>query len=220
MALKRRHLKDDLFWLRWHLVLFVIVLAASSGLYLSASAYREDMQNQEFNAQSELDFVNGQISDIENAEQVVINNIDTFNSMMEYDVLEEEDRVGLLEEISIIRDRYQLFPISVEIQEQDRMVLEYPFDVENPDEQISLRNSQISLQIPLLHEEDLTRFLSDFMSSGRMMINSNCSVSEAAQMQESGNELVQRQIASCQFYWYTLRREPLEEFVIDDFAEF
>lgn len=208
MALKRRHIKEDLLWLRWNIILLVIVTGASIGLYISASIYRDDMQNQEFNAQSELDFVNGQILDIENAESVVINNIGSYNSMVANGVLEEEDRVGLLEEISNIRDRYQLFPISVEIQEQDRLMIEYPLDVENPDEQISLRNSQVSVQIPLLHEEDLTRFLTDFLSSERMMVNSNCSISEAPQVEENLNELIQRQMAACRFYWYTLRREP------------
>ncbi|NKB32939.1 MAG: hypothetical protein GKR91_07555 [Pseudomonadales bacterium] len=208
MALKRRHIKEDLLWLKWNIVLLVIVLGASLGLFFSASVYRDDMQNQEFNALSELDFVNGQIRDIENAEQVIINNIDTYNTMIANAVLEEEDRVSLLEEISVIRDRYQLFPIAVEIQEQDRVLLEYPFDVENPDEQISLRNSQVSVQIPLLHEEDLTRFLADFMSSGRMMVNNSCAIAQAPQLEEIPNQLSQRQIASCGFHWYTLRREP------------
>jgi hypothetical protein len=150
----------------------------------------------------------GQVQDVEGSERIIVNNIGRFNNMVVATVMDEENRVGLLEEIRAIRDRHQLFPISVEIQEQVRLLLEYGPGIEFPDEQISLRSSQIEIQMDLLHEEDLTRFLDDFLGSGRLMINNSCSIRELLISENNFLKHVEHQTASCEFQWYTLRREP------------
>ncbi len=209
MALKRQPLKDDLLWLKWSLIFLGLVLLVTVSSYTSAIYFRNDMQRQEFDALSELDLISGQLREIESAERIIVNNIDRFNSMAANSIMDEENRVDLLEEIRTIREMHQLFPISVEIREQDRLLLTYASDVEFPDEQISLRSSSIQIQLPLLHEEDLTRFLADFLGSGRLMISNRCSIDALVVGEDDLLGLVQRQLATCNFYWYTLRREPI-----------
>ncbi len=208
MALKPRELKDDIMWLKWPLVLLVLVFIVAISSYVSAIYFRNDMQRQELNARSNLELISGQVHEIESSESIIVSNIDRFNSMVANSILDEENRVDLLEEIREIREKHQLFPISVDIREQERLLLTYASDVELPEEQISLRSSSIQIQLPLLHEEDLTRFLADFLGSGRLMFINRCNIASLAVSEADLLELVQHQLATCEFYWYTLRREP------------
>ncbi len=208
MALRRRNWREDVRWLRWPLTLLAVVIVSSVGLYVSASAFRNDMQRQEFNALSDLDLLNGQVDEIEQAEQVIVNNIGLYNSMVANGIMAEEDRVSMLEAITQIRERYYLFPINVTIGEQDRLLLEYPESVAFPDDQITLRSSQVQVRYSLLHEEDLTRFLRDYLAMGSLVIPSLCTVSAALEDPADRFNVVQHQIADCQFQWYSFQREP------------
>lgn len=208
MALRRRNFQEDVRWLRGPITVVVIVVAISVGTYVGASYYRNGVQRQEFNATTNLDLISVQVQDIEQEEQAVVNSIGIYNSMVANGVMGEEDRVGLLEEITRIRERYLLFPINVSIGEQDRLLLEYPENVDFPDDQITLRSSPVQVRFSLLHEEDLTRFLRDFLDSGRLMVPSNCTVSSALEDPDDAMQVVQHQIAACEFYWYTYQLEP------------
>ncbi len=208
MALRRRTWQEDVQWLKFPLTLLGVVIVASIGIYVGASYARNDLQQQEFNSISELDLLNAQIDEIEAAEQVIVNNIGLFNSMVENGVMAEEDRVAMLEAITDIRNRYYLFPINVAIGEQDRVLLEYPESVAFPDDQITLRSSQVQVRYSLLHEEDLTRFLADYLTSGNLVVPSSCTVSAALEDPDDRLNVVQHQIADCQFQWYTFQREP------------
>lgn len=208
MALRRRNFQDDLRWLRGPLTVLLVVLSLSIGGYVAASYYLDEVRTREFNATTDLDLISGQVAEIEEEEQAVISSIGTYNTMLASGIMGEEDRVSLLEEITRIRERFLLFPINVAIGEQDRVLLEYSENVDFPDEQITLRSSQVQVRFSLLHEEDLTRFLSDFLDSGRLMVPSNCTVSAALEDPEAIRQVVQHQIAACEFYWYTFQREP------------
>ncbi|MEQ8956075.1 MAG: hypothetical protein RL120_18250, partial [Gammaproteobacteria bacterium] len=94
------------------------------------------------------------------------------------------------------------------IREQDRILLEYPPDVAFPDDQVSLRASQVEISLPLLHEGDLMRFLNDFLGTGRLLVTDECSIAEALREVSDELEVVAHQVATCNFYWYTLRLEP------------
>lgn len=208
MPLKPRQLKEDLLCLKWQLIFLVLITGAVISSYVAAFYFRNDMQRLEVNALSAFDLVSGQVREVERSEQAIIDNIDRFNSMAANTIMDEENRVVLLEEIRTIRERHRLFPVSVEIREQDRYLLPYPAGVENPDEQISLRSSLIRIQLPLLHEQDLTRFLADFMGSGRLVVGDRCTIEGRALPEDDLLEIVEHQLATCNFYWYTLRREP------------
>ena len=207
MALRKRSLRKDIQFLKWQLVMLLLVAAASLGFYLSASMFRNEVQRLEFGAVGDYDLLMGQIREIEEAERIIVDNIDRFNSMLADGVLEEEDRVQLLQAISNIRDAHQLFPITVEVSEQERVLLDYPFNVEFPDEQISLRSSRVQVRLPLLHEEDLTRFLADFLATGRLLMTRQCNVSQSSLSEAELLNVVEHQVAACEFYWYTFRRE-------------
>ena len=144
-----------------------------------------------------------------------IDNIDLFNEMSAKGVMGDEDRVSLLAEIGGIRDKYKLFPITVTIGEQQRQLLAYDEEVEDAEEQISLRRSLLNVQIPLLHEEDLTRFIDDYLRPNRLMVNNRCVINNVLLQDTEQLSVVPHQQARCEFYWYTLHREPFLDEGID-----
>lgn len=208
MALKRRSLKDDIFWLKIPLLAFALAIACSAAVYFYATYYSDDIMRREGSSYSDYNFVSSQVFAIEEAEQIIISNIDRFNKMVENQVMSGENRVELLAEIGAIRDKYRLFPIIVSVSEQEEKVLEYPLNVESPEEQVSLLRSVLSIQLPLLHEEDLTRFLFDFMDPGRLLVNNRCVITDLPLAESDILDIVPHQQAACDFYWYTLRSEP------------
>lgn len=208
MALRRRNRREDIAWLRLPIIVLVVSLVVSAGLYIAASMYLNEVRRQQFNATTNLDLLSGQVDEIERSEQVVVNNIGIYNRMVENGAMGDEDRVRLLEEITRIRQRNLLFPMNVTIGEQDRLLLPYPDTVEFPDEQITLRSSPVQVRYSLLHEEDLTRFLDEFLALGNLLVPSRCSITLALEDPADAMKVVQHQIADCEFYWYTFQREP------------
>jgi hypothetical protein len=213
VALKRRSLQADIVALKWPLSFLVLSVAATIGFYLSTQFYWNDILRRESNAYSELNYVSTQVAAIEEAEKIFIENIGSYNEMLVNGVLNEEDRVGLLAEIGRVRDKYRLFPIRVSVSEQERRLLDYPASVENPEEQISLRSSRVQISLPLLHEEDLTRFLGDFLAANQMLISNRCELVQLGVSDENFLAVVPHQRAECEFYWYTLQRES---FLVED----
>lgn len=208
MALKRRSIKEDIFWLKIPLSAFALAIAASAGAYFYATYYSDDVLRRESNSYSDYNIVSSQVFAIEEAEQIIISNIDRFNEMAENQVMSEEDRVGLLAEIGSIRKKYRLFPVVVSVSEQEKKVLVYPDNVESPEEEVSLRRSELKVQLPLLHEEDLTRFLGDLMRPGRLLVNNRCVITDLPLSESDLLDIIPHQQATCDFYWYTLRSEP------------
>ena len=207
MALTPRQLKQDVLWLKWPLIMAVVLICLCIGVIVSSDLYRDSMQRREQQAFGELDLLSGQVQAIAESERIIIENIESFNTMVANSVMDEEDRVAILSEIGTIRTRHKLFPISVQISEQQQIALEYDAAVEFPDEEISVRTTLISLSLPLLHEEDLTRFLADFLRTGRLIVTSRCNISALALLPEDELSMVPHQIADCDFYWFTFRRE-------------
>ncbi len=208
MALRRRSLQADIKALKWSLGFLLLAIAATGGIYFSTQYFWNDILRQESNVYNQLNYVSSQVSAIEEAETIFVNNIDRFNQMVKSGVLDEEDRVGLLEEFGQIRDKYRLFPMSVSVSEQEKRMLQYPETVENPEEEMSLRSSRLQVSLPLLHEEDLTRFLTEILQPERMLVNNHCEINQLVVSEEDILTLVPHQRAVCEIVWYTLQREP------------
>ena len=220
MAAKRRNFREDLAGLKWWLVLLAICLAIAVGGYWTSLFYRGEMRRLEFGSRSNFDEILQEVTQIEESEQIIVENIDRFNSLAANRLLDEEDRVSLLEDVRRIRDNFRLFPIDVEIREQTSHMLDYAESVEFPEEFISIRSSTVMVRIPLLHEEDLTRFLNAFLNAGRLMVTTSCTITSASVDPAQVLELIPHQVASCDFIWYTFRRElPSDGPEFDEFAE-
>lgn len=220
MAARRRNIREDLAWLKWWLILLGICIAMAGGGYWGSLYYRADMQRLEYGTRTNFDVIIQEVTQIEESERIIVENIDRYNAMVEDGLIGEEERVSLLEDIRTIRNRFRLFPIDVQIREQTSNILEYDESVENPEEQISVRSSIISLRLPLLHEEDLTRFLGAFLNAGRLIVTTSCNVVDSELDASETFDLVAHQIANCEFQWYTFSRDvPSEDENFDEFID-
>ncbi|MFT4815748.1 MAG: hypothetical protein ACI80L_001875 [Pseudohongiellaceae bacterium] len=220
MAARRRNIREDLAWLKWWLVLFAISLSIAFGGYWASLYYRGEVRQLEFGTRSNFEVILQEVTQIEESEQIIVQNIDRFNSLAANRLLDEEDRVSLLEDVRRIRDNFRLFPIDVEIREQTSHMLDYEEGVEFPEEFISIRSSTVMVRLPLLHEEDLTRFLNAFLNAGRLMVTTSCTIINSSVNPAEALELVVHQVANCDFIWYTFRRElPSDDSEFDEFAE-
>lgn len=208
MEALNRFIKEDMPWLKWRLVLLAIALVIAFGMYFSVLLFRNEMRRQEVGVRTNTEVLQIQLQEIEESERIIIENIDYFNRIVADSVMDEENRVILLEDISRLRERHHLFPIDIEIAEQARQLLSYGDSVEFPDEQITLRSSQIVINMPLLHEEDLSRFFADFLNTGRLLVANRCTLTNSLLDESDMREVVEHQRATCEFHWFTLRREP------------
>lgn len=211
MSLRRRNYEEDLLWLKWPLICLGVAIAAAVGMALAASSYQDEMRQDEFNRLSDLDLLQGQVREIEEAEQIIVNNIGVYEQMESRRLLDAEDRVALLDDIAALRDEYNLYPISVDIGTQYRVLIPYRTEVNSPEEQISLRSTRVQLQLALLHEGDLARLLEGIFYSDRLMVIEECAINSALGSESDFLTLVQHQMASCSLIWYSFRREPYSE---------
>lgn len=200
--------KRTLSWLKWSVLTFVVSLSISGGLLATASHYRNEAQRREISALSNYDWLSDEVATIEKSLEIIETHGQNYRQLVASSILGEENRVALLEDIRIIRERHKLFPLDVEIKEQQRVVIPYPENLQEVDEQLSLRGSLVQVKIPMLHEYDLTRFLNDFLNLDRLMFTNNCTVTEAILNEEDLLDLIEHQVAICDFYWLTLQREP------------
>lgn len=220
MAIRRQNIRDDLTWLKWWLILLVLCFTVAIGGYWAALYYRSDMQRLEMGTRTNFEVITQEVTQIEESERIIVENIDRYNALVSNRLLDEEDRVSLLEDIRRIRNRFRLFPIDVEVREQSSRVLDYPEGVEDAEEQIAVRATPVVLRIPLLHEEDLTRFLGAFLNAGRLMVTTTCGITASATDSAERLDIVQQQMASCEFIWYTFRREtPSQDDGFDEFSD-
>ena len=208
MAVSRRNIREDLVWLKWWLVALPVTLAIAIGGYRGSLYYRGEMSRLEINSRSNFDVILQEVAQIEESEQIIVDNIDLFNSLVEKHLLDAEDRISLLEDIRRIRENFGLFPIDVGIREQTSHMLDYEGGVEFPEEFISIRSSLVTVGLPLLHEEDLSRFLDAFLNVERLMVTTSCTITVTSLDPVMALELVPHQMARCGFIWYTFAREP------------
>ena len=207
MAVSRRNIREDLVWLKWWLVALPVTLAIAIGGYRGSLYYRGEMSRLEINSRSNFDVILQEVAQIEESEQIIVDNIDLFNSLVEKRLLDAEDRISLLEDIRRIRENFGLFPIDVGIKEQTSHVLDYEEGVEFPEEFISIRSSLVTVGLPLLHEEDLSRFLDAFLNAERLMVTTSCTITVTSLDPAMALQLVPHQMARCGFIWYTFARE-------------
>lgn len=220
MASRRHSIKDDLVWLKWWLVLLATSFVIAIGGYWAALNYLGETRRLEFGTRSNFDVILQEVTQIEDSERIIVENIDRFNSLAANGLLDEEDRVALLEDVRRIRDRYRLFPIDVEIREQTSHMLEYDEGIEFPEEFISIQSSIVMVRLPLLHEEDLSRFLDAFLNTGRLLVSTSCTLTASSVDPADALEVIVHQIANCEFIWYTFKRElPSEETEFDEYGD-
>lgn len=195
--------RQDLMTIRWPLLslLISIIIACSAVLWVDALQDRSGAAL--LSAQQNLRDTRRAIAELE-AEMAAFRRYeDQYGLLEERELITDEDRIGLLEEVGRIRESHQLFPVNVSIGEQDSMPLEYPPGEPYPGGPVELHFSRIDLSLSLLHEGDLLNLLQSLHDTPGLFQTQSCRLQRSGNMERGYERLAQHFSAGCTLLWYT-----------------
>ena len=129
-------------------------------------------------------------------------------------VVSDEDRLELVEAMASIRARHQLWAMQVDVDKQATMPLSEEGADDDSGSAMAVQVSRIRIAIPLLHEEDLLKLISELRSLKRGIIVTEQCVIKRSGGDRDGNllEFGQNLDASCTLLWLTMNQlEPAGE---------
>ena len=163
------------------LVLPAIVLLAllTAGVALIGMAYRTLAQNNRNLAarQAEHRLVQQRLLRLVHEEREVRENIELYRRLKELRIIGEERRLEWLEAMARIRGRRELLDLRYQFERQ-KLLKSPPGDPSG----VELRSSSMKVELGLLHEGDLLRFLEDLRASGNAYYSvRRCTITRIAQ---------------------------------------
>jgi len=139
----------------------VVLLAAGGGLIWGADATLHAANQRAAAAQAERRQATERLARISEEEREVIEKLDVYKRLKTLNILGEERRLEWADAITRIRTQRELLDLSYRVDRQ-RLLASVPGKPANVD----FFASTMRVQLALLHEEDLLRFLGDLRDSG------------------------------------------------------
>lgn len=143
------------------LLLAVAMLAAGGGLIWSADAALKSAQRDAAAAQAERQQNGERLARIAEEEREVKQKIDVYQRLKAHNILGEERRLEWADAVNRIRKQRELLDLRYRVERQ-RQLVSLPGKPGNVD----FYASAMRVDLALLHEEDLLRFLADLRESG------------------------------------------------------
>jgi len=156
-----RFTRDELKRLMLPLALALALLAAGATLIVTAGGAQRSAQGQLAAAQAERRENNERLARISEEEREVREKIDVYQRLKQLNILGEEHRLEWADAITRIRTQRELLDLRYVVERQ-RLLSSAPGKPGNVD----FYASTMKVELALLHEEDLLRFLSDLRQSG------------------------------------------------------
>jgi hypothetical protein len=138
-----------------------VLLVAGGGLIWGADATLRAANQQAAAAQAERRQATERLARISEEEREVIEKLDVYKRLKTLNILGEERRLEWADAITRIRTQRELLDLSYRVDRQ-RLLASAPGKPANVD----FFASTMRVQLALLHEEDLLRFLGDLRDSG------------------------------------------------------
>ena len=169
-----------------------VLIAAGAGLIGGADATLTTAQRQAQAAQAERKQATERLARISEEEREVIEKLDVYKRLKQLNILGEERRLEWADAITRIRKQRELLDLSYRVDRQ-RLLVAAPGKPGN----VEFFASAMRVQLALLHEEDLLRFLADLRASGNAYYAvRQCSLTRIAQP-ASGVQISPRLRAEC-----------------------
>ena len=193
--------------LQWSLLAaLVMVLVGAGGAYAAFNSTKV-AERERAAAQVERNDFEGKLRRVSSEQAEIKQKSERFNALQARGVIGEEQRLEWVELLKEIRDGRRLIDLQYEFAPQRG--LDAKSDAK-PDGDFTFYASTMKVQIKLLHEEDLTRFLADLKQRARALIQvKNCNVSRLPREASEGSASAQL-LADCQIDWVTLRQVAKE----------
>ncbi len=185
--------------LQFSLLAALLMMLIGAGSVLFSLNLTKATQQMQAAAQAERNDFDGKLKRVRSEEIEIKQKSALFNTLQSRGVIGDEQRLDWVELLKEIRDRRRLLDLQYEIAPQR------PLDA-NPVGGFGFYASSMTVQLKLLHEEDLTRLLDDLRQQARALIQvKSCSVSRLPRGGSDSGLPAQLQ-AECRIDWITLRQ--------------
>ncbi len=171
----------------------LVLLAAGAWLVSSATEARTRAQAQLAAAQAERRLNGDRLARIAEEEREVREKLDVYKHLKRLNIIGEERRLEWADAVARIRNQRELLDLTYRVERQKLLK-----SVPGKPGSIDFFASTMSVQLDLLHEEDLLRFLSDLRESGNAYYAvKSCDLRRTGQA-ATGATITPRLRASCE----------------------
>jgi len=175
------------------LLVAVALLAAGAALIWSTGQSLAGSKRQLAAAETERKRNTERLARIAEEQREVSEKLDIYKQLRQANILGEERRLEWADAITRIRTQRELLDLSYRVDRQ-RMLKSVPGKPDN----IDFLASKMNVQLALLHEEDLLRFLADLRGSGNAYyVVKSCSLARTGQA-ATGTTITPRLRANCE----------------------
>ncbi len=191
--------KADLPYLKWSVGTFALSLALSGGLLSISEKYQEQAQLERQTAQKQLTEARAQLSATENDQENMATYALEYNVLLAQKIIGNEQRLDWMEGLEKIRQQGQVLDFKYTIAPQQAYVPNPPVDAGN----FQLSRSNMTMQIDLLHEEQLIRLLAAMRAQmkGWFMLD-GCSLARI-----DSTDVNSPLKAECNGGWFTMKNK-------------
>ena len=193
-----KFLPGDLKKLQISLLVCLLMIVMGAAVVFFANGATRSAQHERVTAQAQRNDYVGKLQRVSSEESEIKEKSALFQRLQKRGIIGEEQRLEWVELLKDIRDKRRLIDLVYEIEPQR------PLDVA-PGAGFTFNDSPMKVQLKLLHEEDLTRFLGDLNEQARALIQVRyCKVTRQPQGQ-AGTSGQANLLAECRIDWVTLR---------------
>jgi hypothetical protein len=185
--------RDELKRLALPVLIAAVLVGAGTFLLESAGDASAAAQSEFAAAQAERRQHAERLARIAEEEREVKQKLDVYRRLRELHILGEEQRLEWADAVTRIRKERELLDLRYRVERQQRL-----FSAAGKPANVDFYASRMSVDLALLHEEDLLRFLSDLRDSGNAFYSvRRCAVERTGQA-ATGVSIVPRLRASCE----------------------
>ena len=178
----------------------LLALAAGAALFWSGGTLQVQAQNELAAAKAEREQNTQRLARIAEEEREVTEKLGVYQRLKQLSILGDENRLEWADTIARIRRERELLDLRYVIARQKLLV-----SVAGKPGNVDFYSSTMRVDLALLHEEDLLRFLSDLRDSGNAYYSvRRCDVSRTGQAL-SGTTMTPRLRAECEVDLITIR---------------
>jgi len=203
--------RADYLRIKWSFVALAGSLVVGISLFAGLRMLNEKAATRLRDTRADYDEARQKLDKISQEKATILANIDRYQVIKESGMVGQEDRLQMFEHFGVLRSKYALFPIPLDIVAQNPLPIAYgELDgkkVDNPGRQIVLQVSNINFKLPLLHENDLAQLLNGLLAQPEVLQVQNCSLSNRSRSEQNVPRLGQNQSAECNLVWYSFRFE-------------
>jgi hypothetical protein len=191
--------REELRKLALPLLAALALLAAGAALIAAAGQSMRGAQRQFVAAQAERTQNGERLARIAEEEREVKEKLEVYQHLQRLNILGEERRIEWADSINRIRGQRELLDLRYRVERQRQLV-----SLAGKPGSVDIYSSTMRVDLALLHEEDLLRFLADLRNSGNAYYSvKRCALSRTGQA-ATGATIVPRLRASCEIDLITL----------------